>query len=353
MLNLNENSIFNSLNDITLSVNNKKNINLGIELLRMILSFFIVTRHFLKLKYKNTFLTEFIFYAQPFYVPLFFLISFYFSYKTFSSRNIDKIKLRFIRILIPYIIWPTLLWIRFNKSHLISFKYNLNMFKSIFYQLLIGYDFYAVLWFQFDLIMISIIISIVIFIFKNQYLLVLKIFGIFCFLINKPYEKTLILFNKNGSIKRLNYATIYSITGFILGSNNILEKIKIIRYKIFFLIFPVIILIYYFQNFLKIAFWYQILYIDTIIIFLFFLFAMLPFNLLRNQIIKRALILITSYTGGIYYIHYGVRSIFSNYIPIIGICDFRSCILNYLLCYLICLIGSKLFKNSILKYLFI
>ena len=80
---------------------------------------------------------------------------------------------------------------------------------------------------------------------------------------------------------------------------------------------------------------------------------MIPFNLLKNQNIKRTLILITSYTGGIYYIHYGVRSIFSDYIPIIGICDFNSCIVNYLFCYFICLIGSKLFKNSILKYLFI
>ena len=338
-------------NDNCISYSPKKinNINFGIETLRTILSFFILTRHFLKKEFITNYLTRFIFYAQPFYVPLFFLISFYFSFNTFSSRNINKIKLRFTRILIPYVIWPIILWIRNNKSNIFRFDFNSNMFKSIFFQLLIGYDFYAVLWFQFDLIFISIIFSIIIFIFKNHYLKVLNIYGVFCFLINKPYEKKLILYNRNGSIKRLDYATIYSLTGFMLGSISILKLIKPFRYKIFLLIFPVIILFYYFKSFLRIAFWYQILYIDILIICLFLIFAMLPFDLIENQITKRIITHITSFTGGIYYIHYGVREIFSPYINILGVCDLKSCIINYLFCYSICFVGFHLFKNSIFK----
>ena len=104
-------------NDNSLSYSPKKinNINFGIETLRTILSFFILTRHFLKKQFITNYLTRFIFYAQPFYVPLFFLISFYFSFNTFASRNINKIKLRFTRILIPYVIWPIILWIRINN----------------------------------------------------------------------------------------------------------------------------------------------------------------------------------------------------------------------------------------------
>ena len=126
-------------NDNSLSYSPKKinNINFGIETLRTILSFFILTRHFLKKQFITNYLTRFIFYAQPFYVPLFFLISFYFSFNTFASRNINKIKLRFTRILIPYVIWPIILWIRINNSHIFRFDFHLNMFKSIFYQLLI------------------------------------------------------------------------------------------------------------------------------------------------------------------------------------------------------------------------
>ena len=125
-------------NDNSLSYSLKKinNINFGIETLRTVLSFFILTRHFLKKQFITNYLTRFIFYAQPFYVPLFFLISFYFSFNTFASRNINKIKLRFTRILIPYVIWPIILWIRINNSHIFHFDFHLNMFKSIFYQLL-------------------------------------------------------------------------------------------------------------------------------------------------------------------------------------------------------------------------
>ncbi len=84
--------------------NNKvKSIFLGIEILRMILSFIIVYIHcFNKSKVKS------IFYLLPykylcFYVPTFFFISFYFSYNSFISRNINKIVLRFKRLLFYFI----------------------------------------------------------------------------------------------------------------------------------------------------------------------------------------------------------------------------------------------------------
>lgn len=76
--------------------------NLGIEILRMILCFWVISFHFAgntnKIKYKilNTF----------YHVPTFMLISFYFSYNTFISNDITKCKKRLERLLIPYIIWP-------------------------------------------------------------------------------------------------------------------------------------------------------------------------------------------------------------------------------------------------------
>ena len=81
------------------SRNNYKS-NLGIEILRMILCFWVITFHFAgnknKTKYKilNTF----------YHVPTFMLISFYFSYNTFFLNDITKFKKRLERLLIPYII---------------------------------------------------------------------------------------------------------------------------------------------------------------------------------------------------------------------------------------------------------
>ena len=81
----------------------KKNINLGIQLLRMIFSFNIVVAHCLNKRYQNKLIYFFCLKGIHYYVPTFFLISFYFSYKTFSSKNIIKLKERLLKLLLLFI----------------------------------------------------------------------------------------------------------------------------------------------------------------------------------------------------------------------------------------------------------
>jgi peptidoglycan/LPS O-acetylase OafA/YrhL len=76
-----------------------KKIYLGTEILRMILSFLIVVIHLHNKRGSETKFKSFSTLNMHFYVPTFFIISFYFSYKIFVSKNINKIKQRFIRIL--------------------------------------------------------------------------------------------------------------------------------------------------------------------------------------------------------------------------------------------------------------
>lgn len=331
-----------------------KNINLGIEILRAILASSIVIRHFLKPEYNNNFLTNLIFHCQPFYVPTFFIISFYFSYNTFISKNIIKIKERFIRILIPYTIWPIFLWVRkiiYNYKNIIL---NINLFEGIFFQLLIGYDFYAVFWFQFDLIIISIVLTLIIFIFrKNHTFMILKLLVPLFFILNNEYENLLIIYKRIGSIKPLLRSYIYSITGFLFGSISILKKMSNKRKMVFLLIIPAVIFINQYKNINQISIKFEIIVIDIVAAILFFVFALIPLEYITNKLIKKIIVNLTNYTGGIYYIHYGVRSIFSPYFKIIQNCNLISCIVNYLLCYFICLIGFNIFKKSKLKYLFI
>ena len=69
----------------------KEKINLGIELLRMILSFWVLSFHCLE---KNK-INYFIFYITKtkfYHVPCFSFISFYFSYNVFFDRNSLKLK---------------------------------------------------------------------------------------------------------------------------------------------------------------------------------------------------------------------------------------------------------------------
>lgn len=261
----------------------KKKINLGIEILRAYMSFSIVVLHFLKNEYQTNFFMKFIFHCKSFYVPTFFLISFYFSFNTLSSKNINRIKLRFSRILIPYVIWPIFIW---TRNIIINFKYikiNKQQIRSITLQLLTGCDFYNVFWFQFDLIMITIIFTIIIFTFKN-YLTVLKILGPLYFIINKYYEEYMNLYNHICSIRPLLGCSIYSLTGFFLGSRNILIKLTNTRYKSLILIIPAIILINKYKLLLNITIRFKIIVVDLVIICLFISFALLPFEFIKSNI---------------------------------------------------------------------
>ena len=155
----------------------KKQINLGIELLRMILSFLIVLVH--NFFYSSSRIQQFPVNNLPYYVPLFMLISFYFSFNSLSSRNIDRIKQRFIRILYPYIGWPIILWLRENYYNYKRGKKELILIKNLYYQILIGCGLHGLLWFLFNLLFLSLFFTIIVFIFKKYSIVVL-------FLINIP-----------------------------------------------------------------------------------------------------------------------------------------------------------------------
>ena len=83
------------------SKSKKKNINIGIELLRMIFSFLIVVYHLHSKKKKSNTL-KFSLYFLGFYTSTFFLISFYFSFRSLSSKNNIMIKERLKRIISIY-----------------------------------------------------------------------------------------------------------------------------------------------------------------------------------------------------------------------------------------------------------
>ena len=145
----------------------KKEKYLEIQILRMILCFWIVISH-CSLIY-NPFFKKIIF--SQFHVPTFFIISFYFLYKNLSKRNIKKIKERFERLLIPYIIWPILIFI---INNILFITLSLGRFNKILtindllIQIIFGINFHDIFWFQFDLIILTLVYNIINFIFKTK-----------------------------------------------------------------------------------------------------------------------------------------------------------------------------------------
>ena len=170
-------------------------------------------------------------------------------------------------------------------------------------------------------------------------------------IINGAYHHYLHDYKKIYPIKRLLPNFIYSFTGFYFGSISIINRFMGKR-KTFLLIVPATILINQYYQLTHISYNFQILNKELTIICIFLIFSVIPLESYKNIIIKKLIKKITSYTGGIYYLHYGVRTIFSTYFKIFGYGNLKSCIINYILCYFICFIGSSIFKNNRLKYLF-
>ena len=131
---------------------NKTNKNIGIQILRMLLCFWVVLDHCLAERKKYAFYNIF---KIRLHVPCFAFISFFFSYKTITERNALKIRQRFERLLIPYFIFPTILFIM-NNICFIYFKFSFFgrfiTIHDLIIQFIVGRNFIVVFWFQFYLI---------------------------------------------------------------------------------------------------------------------------------------------------------------------------------------------------------
>ena len=120
---------------------------------------------------------------QRFPCSYFYFTFFLFFYNTLSNRNIDKIIDRFKRLLIPYIIWPILIYILNNFFiYTISFGQfkSIIPIKSLFSQFIYGSSVHRIFWFQFNLIFLSLLFTIFAFIFKQNFLIIIYFLGLLC-----------------------------------------------------------------------------------------------------------------------------------------------------------------------------
>ena len=343
----------NSIKSYCFYKNNKFNY-LGIEILRMALSFLIVVVHCNNIKnIKNIKFLKFVFLNLKFYVPTFFIISFYFSYNTFASKNINKIKQRFIRILMPYILWPIIFWIRYIIYNFYINKKDKEIFINLYYQLLIGHGFYGVFWYLFNLIFISVFFIIIIIIFKKKILFLMIVLYILIYIYNYLGYNEYIFSKFNHkiehSIKPLSSSLFYSISGFLLGSIRILNKLK--KYRIFIIILLSILISIIKDSIKVVKYFPHIFRINLVSLSLFIIFGIISFDKIKINIIICFISHITKYTGGIYYLHPEARDLLVKYFNLLKKRSLKECLEIYLICYFICFLGSILFRKSIFKYL--
>jgi len=318
------------------------------------MSFFILLSHCFNIRLTNNKTIIIICKESQIYVTTFYLISYFFSYKTLKLKNINGIKLKLKRFLIPYIIWPIFIFL-FNN---ILYNYGIYIdhynIKDLFIQLITGKRIHYVFWFQCNLIFTFILFSIISLKNQNDCLFTMQIFGIagyFYHSINfhlKLFEDY--IFEIKTLIQDFGKVLFYSSIGLTLASlidiNNLKKKR---RKKILFSLIG----IYLIKDisFIKKNLIDLILIIREIAaISSFILFSMIPD--LNNKKIYSIIYQITNYSGGVYYLHTMIWKILQRKMNIFKKRTLNSCFLNYIICYLICFVGEKIFAKSNLKYLF-
>ena len=215
----------------------------------------------------------------------------------------------------------------------------------------------GILWFQCNLILITLLIMIIHFLLSEKLVLYTLINLLFFGMFFTYSEYNYILFSKYNFCIKFSFGRFfeicgYCVTGYFLASLNfvyILSKNRIISINIFI---PILILIIKYKIFLIITgFYYQGLRLYFLSNSVFFIFSLIPNEGFMNKYIIKFIKHISIHTVGIYFIHINVFY----YLHIFSL--FKSSTLNtsiivYIISYFISLFGKLIFRKTILINLF-
>lgn len=330
--------------------------NQGIQILRMVLSFWIVLCH--------SYHTKNLFWRGiknlNYHVPTFFVISFYYFYHNLYNRNIYKIKNRLERLLIPYFIWPIIVFLINN----IIFILPINkigrkfVFKDLIVQLIFGMHIHPIFWFQSELIFLTIFYTIIYFILPNYFIFLLEILWIICYSLqysNLNYDYFIKFKNNyNRYIGSIFEVIPFTITGIILIYVKAIHRIQNEKYKILFFNTVLLYLIIKYKCFIKPkGFRFPGINLNFSALLLFVNFSIIPFEKIENSKIKSFISYITNYSGGIYYLHEIIREyLIEKIFKINKAIYLLRTLAIYLISYFLCMIGIKIFGNSKIKNIF-
>ena len=337
---------------------NAKIFNYGLAILKTIHAFLVLAFHNFNYHSTKNKIIIFITRNRRHHVPSFYIISFYFMALHLYSLNLKALIKRIVRLLIPYIGWPIIFY---KLNRFINLKCNKNLPDSneeLKMQLLLGNRFIHPFWFQFDMIVITILLFIIIFIFRKFSLFIFRILLILIYAIEYSGKDYTIYVQKY--LKHDKYllrffleSTPYPITGFLLGFYKVLDiiqKQKIETLILSFLIYKIISDYNIFRKFKDSP--YPGIHLNIQSICLIFIFSLFPSHYITNKYIKIILNILTSYTAGIFYLHVPIRAYLRDYSYHFKKGTFIGIIQEYLICYSICFIGMNIFGDTPLKYMF-
>ena len=191
--------------------------------------------------------------------------------------------------------------------------------------------------------------------FKLDYFFILQLIQIISYLLQYN-EINFIFFSKYKphirSFSHIIEMLPIAITGIIFAHIELLKQLKNHRNKSIFFSLVILFFIYKYNVFGNFkGFLYSGIKNNIAAICLFISFSLIPFDKLKNNIIVIIIKKLTSHTGGIYYFHI-IIFILINYISFLNNNPILSCFITYILSYILCMLGTRIFNNTKIKFLF-
>lgn len=337
----------------------KKEWNIGLAILRIIMCFMVILCHCWDASNAKGLL--FMVQIRSYAVPVFMIMSFMFMQDNLVEHDKEKMKRRFERLLIPQVGWAIIYYV---VCGLMDTFFQLNQgynFQDLLWQIFTGHSFNATMWYQTDLIAITILFLVIIIIFKENSTYVLFILGAFSLFmqysgLNLYFDDW--RFELKYPLGRFFEMLPLAVLGFLISHNKILEKVKKYRYITIGTCMYFLFMLKKYDIFTSMdEFGYGYSGIENIVVSLFFigLFYCLPFERVSIKF-KNTIRILTSYTMGIYCMHRLIASIINVVISILHLNivtnSFGICILIYIICFVCAWIGMLMLGKTKLRALF-
>lgn len=269
------------------------------------------------------------------------------------------VRKRLFRLYLPLFSWAAIYCLAINLSHLVIQTEEVVYLKDFFSQCITGHSYNEPMWFQFDLIIVTLLFFFVAQAGRNKIRVVYWVFGILTVLALCLQYSSLNyrLFSPLGYSLRYPLGRIcemlpYAFAGLVLPHVMVMDKWK--RLVLVGLLLSGSVLLYFLHDAPQ-GFGYQGVRFLLISISFFVALELISFGWMPESI-KRMVLTLSKYTLGIYCAHLlierGVRHLLTHlsWDHLLG--SFLYCLIVYSCCYLLFLIIDKLFGNKYLNMIF-
>lgn len=253
-------------------------------------------------------------------VPVFFMISFFLTHGMYANHDMSRAKKRVQRLLYPYLAWAVIYYVGYGLIsgllRLIGSEASLGVsytYRDLLWQIAFGSDRWlcSQLWYQFDLIVISLLVWIIYKYLENiSYYVVISLMIISIVLQYSGVNYRLFggfEYEIRWSTGRLAEVTPFACIGIILASEETLKRIS--RHRLFAISFCIsgIGMVALGNIFVSLPadFGYGGIYRMVYAVLSFTMFWAVPFEK-TPDVIKRSLFYMAKYSFGVYCIHLGV-----------------------------------------------